>query len=706
MKPITLEGSLLNIAIDAPHHSGLGATLSYSSERSLTPGSLVRVPLGKREVTGVVWSDETLARETSSSYELRAIVEALDAVQPLPSVWMRLVEFAANYYQRSLGEMALSALPQELRRVSNMQLARRVKRLQKKVAANPNSRDGAQDAQPPLSPLTHEQEQALQAMARLPAGGTALLHGATGSGKTEVYLHEIQRVLRAGGQALVLVPEINLTPQLLRHFEQRLHGQRIVTLHSGLTPAARLQHWLLAHMGQADVVLGTRLAVFTPLPRLQLVVVDEEHEASYKQQEGARYSARDLAVVYARLSGAKAVLGSATPSLETWFNAQVREGGGTRYHYIAMPTRVGAGAMPRVRLIDMQQERRARSAPAGDAPLSLALRDALQTRLQRGEQSLILLNRRGYAPVLQCMDCGWHSQCPHCTAWRVYHKQDRSLRCHHCGWTERVPRACPDCGNLDIRAVGQGTERLEEQLGAALPQARVARIDGDVTRHQGALEELLGRVHRGDVDILVGTQMVAKGHDFRNVTLVAAVNPDSALYSHDFRAPERLFALLMQAAGRAGRDAKQAAHSEMLIQTWSPRHPLYAAVQADDFQRFAQSQLDERRSAGLPPWTHLALLRAQARTQQAALDFLSAAAAAARELPQAQHLTLYPPVPAAMPRVANVERVQMLVESDKRSVLQQFLKAWQPGLHALAQQKSRPEARVLRWALDVDPLDI
>jgi primosomal protein N' (replication factor Y) len=331
------------------------------------------------------------------------------------------------------------------------------------------------------------------------------------------------------------------------------------------------------------------------------------------------------------------------------------------------------------------------------------LREALALRLARGEQSLVLLNRRGYAPVLHCTACGWKSGCPHCSAWRVFHKADRTLRCHHCGFAERVPRACPDCGNLDIHAIGRGTEKLEEQLAQLIPAARVARIDADTTRLKGALEAQLAAVHGGAVDILVGTQMVAKGHDFRGVTLVAAVNPDNALFASDFRAPERLFALLMQAAGRAGRDALQGEASEMWVQTWHPRHPLFAALARHDFDAFARTQLDERRQAGLPPFVHLALLRAEARDAARATAFLHAAAACAAQLPQAAGAMVYPPVPPPVARVAGVERMQMLVESASRAALQRLLAAWLPVLTELGKQKAQ---RVMRWALDVDPIAI
>jgi primosomal protein N' (replication factor Y) len=396
-----------------------------------------------------------------------------------------------------------------------------------------------------------------------------------------------------------------------------------------------------------------------------------------------------------RLEDVPVLLGSATPSLETWHRAE--QGA---YRRLVLPERVGGGALPRVRVVDMNaQPRSAKPEEAISAPLL----DAIKLRLERGEQSLILLNRRGYAPVLHCGACGWKSACPHCSAWRVFHKADRSLRCHHCGFTERVPRACPECGNLDIHALGRGTERLEEHLSALLPGARLMRIDADSTRLKGALEAQLGAVHAGEVDVLVGTQMVAKGHDFRRVTLVAAVNPDSALFASDFRAPERLFALLMQAGGRAGRDATQGSASEMWVQTWHPRHPLFAALVRHDFGAFAASQLREREGAGLPPYSSLALLRSEAKQASTATAFLQAATELAIALPEATGVTIYPPVPPPIARVAGVERMQMLVESASRTALQRLLAAWVPGLTPLGKQKAH---RVLRWAVDVDPLAI
>jgi primosomal protein N' (replication factor Y) len=676
-------------AVEAPRHSGIGGLLDYASEQALPPGTLIRVPLGRRDVPGLVW--DTGPDTLPTSAELRPIAAVLNALPPLGADWRALIDFAAAYYQRSVGELALSVLPPELRKMDNLRLARRVARLQKLPPVVAPAGDA-----PALRPvLSAEQTTALAALAQmaLPHGVAkpVLLHGVTGSGKTEVYLHAAEATLALGRQALVLVPEINLTPQLEARFAARFPSRVLVSLHSGLTPAQRLRHWLLAHLGLADLVLGTRLAVFAPLPRLGLIVVDEEHDPSFKQQEGARYSARDLAVWRAHHQKLPVLLGSATPSLETW--QRVQEG---RYLRLPLAQRIGGGAMPRVRLLDMGALHKVEGVERVLAPLLLT---ALQERIERGEQSLLLLNRRGYAPVLHCTACGWKSGCAHCSAWRVFHKSDRTLRCHHCGLSERVPRACPDCGNLDIAPMGRGTEKLQEQLAALLPGARIGRIDADSTRGVGTLQQQLQAVHDGDVDVLVGTQMVAKGHDFRRMTLVAAVNPDTALFSSDFRAPERLFALLMQAAGRAGRSAEQAARSEMWVQTWHPRHPIYAALRAHDYDAFAAAQLEERRAAGLPPFAALALLRADARTAAVAADFLADASALAQAW---GGVTVYPAVPPHVAKVADVERMQMLVESPSRGVLQRMLAAWLPQLHVV---RARHKG-LLRWAVDVDPLVI
>jgi primosomal protein N' (replication factor Y) (superfamily II helicase) len=712
MGHILSSPTTLQVAVEAPLHSGLTGLLDYTCERPLPPGTLVRVPLGKRDVPGVVWHSGPSAHgsERPAPPVLRAVTAVLDALPPLSAVWLGLAEFASSYYQRSPGEVALSVLPPELRKLDNLQLHKQLLKLHRAQTARPTPDEDAVAKSLSRPPVTPEQAAVLARLAdehSARAAPTCLLFGATGSGKTEVYLQAAEAALDRGQQALVLVPEINLTPQLEERFKARFVGRCIVSLHSGLTPAQRLRHWLLAHLGLADLVLGTRLAVFASMPRLGLVVVDEEHDPSYKQQDGARYSARDLAVVRGKRENLPVLLGSATPSLETWQRAN--EG---RYLRLAMPTRIGAAALPQVRIVDMnQQPRGGQNGKGVNTALSPPLLAALQQRIDAGEQSLVFLNRRGYAPVLFCGDCGWKSACPHCSAWRVFHKLDRTLRCHHCGLTERVPKACPDCGNLDIAPMGRGTEQLEEQLGALLKgpgesSARIARIDADSTRLKGSLQAQLGAVHAGEVDVLVGTQMITKGHDFRRITLVAAVNPDTSLFSSDFRAPERLFALLMQAAGRAGRDAAHAAKSEMWVQTWHPQHPLYGALKAHDFEAFATSQLKEREMAGLPPYSYLGLMRAEAKTAQAARDFLHAAAEIAATLPGHEGVMVYPPVPTSVARVANVERMQMLVESTSRLALQRFMTLWLPTLHELRRERGGPGERILRWAMDVDPLMI
>ncbi|MGU3629383.1 replication restart helicase PriA [Comamonas sp. C24C] len=729
----------VHVAVQTPAHSAVGDLLSYGSDTPLEPGMLVRVPLGKRELLGVVWDTPAAPEAIPDGVELRSIAAQLQGIAPLDQAWRRLVAFAAYYYQRSLGEIAVAALPPQLREMSPEQLARRLappktaktpagkRRKTQAAEAAPTSAetvDHTPDASSamPLVALSSEQSSVFEQIAQNP--GPFLLYGSTGSGKTEVYLRAVQAMLdaRPEAQALVMVPEINLTPQLeerfVARFVPRYGREAVVSMHSGMTNPQRLKSWLAAHTGRARIVLGTRMAIFASVPQLALIVVDEEHDASYKQQEGARYSARDLAIWRGRDTGAKVILGSATPSLESWHASDPAVG---RYLRLHMPSRIGAASigaagsgaagLPRVRMVDMgQQPKRAVFSPP--------LIEAITERVKRGEQSLVLLNRRGFAPVLFCADCNWKSDCPHCSAHQVFHKGDRTLRCHHCGFTQRVPFACPSCGNPDILPLGKGTEQLQEELERLLRNvqrpdgnpARVARIDADTTKAKGSLEQQLAQVHAGDVDVLVGTQMVAKGHDFRCITLVAAVQPDSALYSSDYRAPERLFCLLMQAAGRAGRDAQyvkaQGSHPEMWIQSYDPQNAVYTALRKHDYPAFARQQLKERLDAGMPPYAFQAIVRADARTQEAAQAFLNAATQVAREakLPYLDEVFIYPPIPMAVQRVANVERAQMLLEAANRSALLRFLNAWQQYLHWL---RTLPEHRPLvRWLVDVDPLSI
>ena len=717
----------LQVLVQTPAHSVIAGSLTYLSERALPAGTLVRVPFGKRETLGVVW--EALAQvdgatAITTNTKLRAIAGPLEGIAALSDHWQQLVTFAATYYQRSVGEVALAALPPPLRDLNATQLARRIKRPLKTPTglAAPTGAPNQLAAEP--TPLSAEQAAVVarfEEQGGEPHPRPVLLFGATGSGKTEVYLRCVENVLGAdpAAQALVMVPEINLTPQLEERFRARFvpqYGEHaVVSMHSGMTPAQRLKAWLAAHSGVARIVLGTRLAIFASLPQLKLIVVDEEHDPSYKQTEGARYSARDLAVWRARQEGARVMLGSATPSLESWHGSRAAEDGG-RYLRLHMPSRIASPSgevaqLPKVVRVDMNHQPK-------KTIISPPLLNAIKERAARGEQSLIFLNRRGYAPVLACTACDWKCACPHCSAYRVFHKIDRSIRCHHCGFTEPVPRACPECGNVDLQTVGRGTERLEEHLAELLAQVRrpgaesalqpegeplrIARIDADSTRLKGELEKQLARVHGGEIDVLVGTQMIAKGHDFRRITLVAAVNPDGALFSSDFRAPERLFSLLMQAAGRAGRDAALSSQSEMWLQTFYPQHPFFDALKKHDFPAFADQQLRERQSAALPPFSFQALIRAEARTQDVAQGFLRAGQEAGQALAEAGYVTIYPAVPVGIQRVANVERAQMLIESPSRARLQAFLAAWHSVLHTT--RKGPSGKGLLRWAVDVDPL--
>ena len=626
------------------------------------------VPFGRGEKVGLVIA--VVETSNQPAEKLKPATAILRDMPPLPADWIALCEFCARYYQHPLGEALTLALPPMLRKGK---LPRPVK--EKLAGVHPEV------AKPDLLP---EQQTALDAILAAAGFEPFLLHGVTGSGKTEVYLRAIETILAQGRQAMMLVPEIALTPQLESRVAARFPGAHIVSAHSGIADAARARGFLDALEGRADIVLGTRLSVFTPLPRLGLIVVDEEHDLSFKQQEGLRYSARDVAVFRAKQTGVPIVLGSATPSLETFYHA--RNG---RYRLLELTCRAVADSMPTVRSVDTRREK------LHDG-MSAALIAALEERLTRGEQSLIFLNRRGYAPVLACPACGWISHCRRCAANLVVHLADQRLRCHHCGLENAIPRACPDCGNLDIHPFGRGTQRLEAALKARFPAARVLRVDRDTASTPKKWQELLTAIHDGAVDILIGTQMLAKGHDFPKLTLVGAVGADAALFAADFRAPERLFAQLMQVGGRSGR-ADLA--GEVLIQTEYPDHALYRALADHDFNRFATAQLAEREQAGFPPFAFQALLRAEATGIEQSLAFLASARAEAERLARAT-VTLYDPVPMRLSRLMNLERAQLLVESVSRPALQNFLSAWMEKLYAIKAPRN------LRWHLDVDPIEL
>jgi primosomal protein N' (replication factor Y) len=508
-----------------------------------------------------------------------------------------------------------------------------------------------------------------------------LLEGITGSGKTEIYFRLIEQAAGRGAQILLMVPEINLTPQLEERFRGRFPDLRLVSLHSNLAEGERCANWLAASSGRAQVVIGTRLSIFTPLPQLGLIIVDEEQDGSFKQQEGLRYSARDLAIYYARQRQVPIVLGSATPSLETYHNARSK-----RFGHLHLSRRPVANRAS-IKLVDIRSMAKAQS-------LSDPVLQAIGACHARGEQSLVFLNRRGFAPVLVCDACGWNAGCSRCSARLVWHLRDAVLRCHYCGHEERLPRACPSCGNQDLKGLGQGTQRLEQSLSGHFPNARVLRIDRDSTRRKLAWHTMQDDIRQERVDILVGTQMLAKGHDFPKLTLVVVVNPDGALYSADFRAGERLFQQLMQVAGRAGR-ADLA--GEVLVQTQFPEHPLYQALVRQDYRSFAEDLLDERRRAVFPPFVYQALLRAESQSEATLMDFLGFAASQGGLGHEA--VTLYDPVPATIAKIAGHHRGHLLAQSASRAELQRFLSEWRPLLVA------RKAARV-RWSIDVDPIDL
>jgi primosomal protein N' (replication factor Y) (superfamily II helicase) len=518
-----------------------------------------------------------------------------------------------------------------------------------------------------------------------------LLNGITGSGKTEVYLHAIYAALMRQKQALVLVPEINLSPAFARAVAARFPHSEVAVLHSGMADGARTDAWLAAQSGRADIVIGTRLAVFTPMPRLGLIIVDEEHDTSYKQQEGFRYSARDVAVFRAQAAACPVVLGSATPSLETLHNVE-RE----RFTQINLSVRaIANAALPRVEFIDTNIER-------SKDGLTQSLIRAIDETVKRGEQALIFINRRGYAPALVCTQCGWMPACGRCTAKLVFHKGDQRLRCHHCGFQSRVPGKCGDCGSHELVAAGEGTERVESSLQAALPGLRMARVDRDSTRKRGSAEKIFEQAAKGELDVLVGTQMLSKGHDFPNITLVGVINSDGAIFSADFRAAERLAAQMMQVAGRAGRAELP---GRVLIQTRFAGHAVYQAIAAQNYAQFSAIALKEREASHLPPYSFLAMLRAESRASQVLADFMTGAALLAGEFNTLQNneVQVWDPVPPTLVRKAGFERRQLMVQATSRKALQQFLSAWLPQV---SEYQHKEKLRNLKWIIDVDPQDV
>ncbi len=739
---MTPKFTVLRVALDTP----LRRLFDYLPpvERAageLRAGMRVRVPFGRRRLVGVVMA----AADTSqvAPERLKPILDVLDAQPLLDPAALALIEWAADYYHHPIGEVVATALPRALRlgapiaafeerwRASAAgaaahaagELRRAPKQralleflletggapaasleaqlhpwrdaaralaargliasveVPRERAAAPNTATRAASEAPVLLP---EQREAVERVsAAFGSFGAFLLHGVTGSGKTEVYLKLVERVIGQGRGALVLVPEIGLTPQLVGRFRERL-AVPMAVLHSGLTEQERLAAWRDAFSGHARIVLGTRSAVFAPVPQPGIIIVDEEHDGSFKQHEGAlRYSARDLALVRAQRAGVPVALGSATPSLETLHNADAG-----RYTRLRLPRRAAHEAQPpSLKLVDL------RTAPVHSG-ISTPAVAAIARHLAADGQVMVFLNRRGYAPTLLCTACGWIAPCRECDARLTVHLAAGRLRCHHCGADAAVPARCPQCG-FNVKPVGQGTERIHETLGTLFRGVGLARLDRDVVRRRGDVEQVLERVSSGAARILVGTQMVTKGHDFPNVTLVVVLNADQGLFSTDFRAPERLAQTIVQVAGRAGRGARP---GEVLIQTEFPEHPLLASLLTGGYDGFARAALQERRQAAWPPFTRLAAVRASAKTREGALRFLTDSRASAGTPPRA--VRLLGPVPAAMAKRAGRYHAQLLIESRERAALRRFLGTWLPAVAALR------TARQVRWALDVDPLEL
>jgi len=724
--------AIARVALDCP----VDSLFDYrSTGQTAQIGQLVVVPFGKRRQVGLVL--DVAERSEIADVRLRDI-ERILPIEPLPGDTLALIRFSSEYYQCPIGQAAFVALPAALRRVryvgpkpqwqyvltdtgrglspdrfpARAMIKRRLLEafraapvlgrpdllavsaraveladswvqegwLEKHAERAPHPRsDFITNTQ---HELTDEQRDAVDAIAAgLGSYSPWLLEGITGSGKTEVYFRLIEQAAARGLQTLLMVPEINLTPQLEERFRERFPELRLVDLHSNLSERERCANWLAARAGQAQVVIGTRLSIFTPLPQLGLIIVDEEQDGSFKQQDGLRYSARDLAIFYARQRRVPVVLGSATPSLETYHNARSK-----RFGHLHLSRRPAASRAT-INLVDIRGMAKGQS--IGDQVLK-----AIDARRARSEQSLVFLNRRGFAPALVCSACGWNAGCSRCSARLVWHLRDAVLRCHYCGHQERLPRACPSCGNQDLKGLGQGTQRLEQWLRERFADARILRIDRDSTRRKDAWQEMQDDIRRERVDILVGTQMLAKGHDFPKLTLVVVVNPDSALFSADFRAGEKLFQQLMQVSGRAGRADLP---GEVLVQTQFPEHPLYQALVRQDYRSFAEELLNERRLAGFPPFVYQALLRAESQNESALMDFLGYAAGHAGTAHEA--VTIYDPVPATISKIAGHHRGHLLAQSASRTELQRFLSAWRAML--IAKKATR-----VRWALDVDPIEL
>ncbi len=729
------ENPVLKVAVPIPLF-GLFDYLAPTGS-NITTGCRVRIPFGRHSKIGIVM--EQHSHSELPTQKLKTVKDIIDDQPILPPDLLKLLKWAADYYQYPLGEVISSALPgllregkaintegetqwqlteagrqtepdsitrapkqagllkliqqsgdqiraEDLNRVmDNWRPA--IQALEKKQLVQQQQRPCLETScgQPQPAPeLNEEQQQAVDAVsARFNQFQSFLLQGVTGSGKTEVYLALVEQMILRHQQVLILVPEISLTPQLTHRFQQRL-SVPVAALHSGLNDRQRLCAWGMAAQNKAPVVIGTRSALFTPMPELGLIIIDEEHDNSLKQTEGFRYHARDLAMVRARNRNIPVLLGSATPSLESLNN--VDKG---NYQLLELNHRAVADKPPAIHLLDVRRR------PMTDG-LSDIMLEHIQKHLQQQGQVLLFLNRRGYAPLLMCHECGWNTECPRCDAHMTLHQHSRRLQCHHCGHERAAPTTCPQCGCEELYIPGAGTERIEQALQQHFPDIEISRIDRDTTRRKGSLDQKLQQARSGQSRILIGTQMLAKGHDFPNVTLVGILDTDQGLFSSDFRGTEQMAQLIIQVAGRAGRAEKP---GEVLIQTHHPEHPLLHQLLVEGYRGFARAALDERQMAGFPPYSHMTVLRAEASHKQTSFDFLKDAYAMGQSL-QHEGIDWFGPLPAPMEKRAGRYRAQLILQSGQRGQLQQLLRHW---VLKLPQLKS---ASRVRWSVDVDPQDM
>ena len=703
---------VVQVVVDKPLAQGfdylwderlLGATPSV--------GVLVEVPFGRAFLVGLV-----IKVSAHSDYEIDKLkgVARIAPLPPLDPAVLRLMNFASQYYIHSLGETIIPTIPQMWKKPDGWD------KIPKKLAAA-EEKQKKKDKQDSVEGFVDEgnlnngQKLALEKLrdCRIDEFKAILLQGQTGSGKTAVFLNWLSEVLNdASAQVLILVPEINLTPQLERRVRAYFPEKKMVVLHSGVSEKVRGIAWYEAMTGSAQIILGTRLAALTPLPNLRAIVVDEEHDPSYKQQDGIRYSARDLAIWRAHDLKIPILLASATPSLETWMAAQAG-----RYEHIRLDQRAQGASLPKVHLVDTRDPQSQFSPGDADRPITKSLItktlvNAISKNLEDKQQSLILINRRGYAPVLSCGACSWLSKCEQCSSYMVLHKagalgRNSVLSCHHCGLVKPIPNHCPDCGNSDLKTLGQGTQKIEDSIEEMWPSARVLRVDTDASRKGKGAEELFQEIHAGNVDIVVGTQMIAKGHDYQNIGLVAVLDADSRLFSQDFRAAERLFAQLVQVAGRAGRSNKAGeAGGTIYIETQFPEAAVFQFLLRHDVDGFLSFAANERKEAELPPFVYQALVHAEAKSLDKAIQFLRILKGYLKsESHVSKGLRVYDPVPRAMMRVAGSERAQLLIESDDRKSLQEILELVDRYLRENSQGRISKEGRV-RWLIERDPITI